>query len=90
MVLAIKIKNVFTKLSCATAHAFFPLYNRPAIEKKIGAIAEEPRPAKKKPIKANVNARFLLRSTNKVDEINIEIKPGPPSRPAVLIQNRSL
>ena len=51
-VFARKIMVVLTKLSWATAIAFLPFERRPAIEKKIGDIAEEPRPARRKPKKA--------------------------------------
>jgi hypothetical protein len=47
IVFEIKIINVLTKLNCATAIAFLPFESRPAIEKNIGARAEEPKPAKK-------------------------------------------
>ena len=70
--------------------AFLPLDNLPAIEKKIGESADEPRPASKKPKNATAKAIFLLRSTITVDKINIDVKPTPPNTPPVLIQNRSL
>ena len=54
IVLARKIMVVLTKLSWATAIAFLPFESRPAIEKKIGDIADEPRPASKKPKKAKL------------------------------------
>lgn len=47
-----KIIKVLTKLNCATAIAFLPFESRPAIEKKIGARADDPKPAKKNPKKA--------------------------------------
>ena len=53
-VFARKIMVVLTKLSWATAIAFLPFESRPAIEKKIGDIADEPRPASRKPKKARV------------------------------------
>ena len=52
IVFEIKIIKVLIKLNCATAIAFLPFESRPAIEKKIGARAEEPKPAKKNPRKA--------------------------------------
>jgi hypothetical protein len=52
IVFEIKIIKALTKLNCATAIAFLPFESRPAIEKKIGARAEEPKPAKKNPKKA--------------------------------------
>ena len=78
------------KLNWATAIAFLPFDNLPAIEKKIGARADEPKPANKNPKNANTKAICLLLSTISVDEINIEVKPTPPNTPPVLIQNRSL
>ncbi len=52
--------KVFIKLNWATANAFLPSESRPAIEKNIGAIAEQPSPAKKKPKNAIANAKFLF------------------------------
>ena len=46
------IIKTLTKLNCATAIAFLPFESLPAIEKKIGARAEDPKPAKKNPRKA--------------------------------------
>ncbi len=57
--LEINIITVLIKLNCATAIAFLPFDNRPAIEKNIGAKAEQPRPAKKNPKNANAKAKFL-------------------------------
>lgn len=57
--LEINMITTLIKLNCATAIAFLPFDNRPAIEKNIGANAEQPRPAKKKPRKAKPNAKFL-------------------------------
>ena len=88
--LEINIITVFIKLNCATAIAFLPFDNRPAIEKNIGAKAEQPRPAKKNPMKANINAKFLLLSTTNNDDDAIAVKPIPPINPPVLIQNCSL
>jgi len=44
IVFEIKIITVLIKLNCATAIAFLPFDNLPAIEKKIGARADEPSP----------------------------------------------
>ena len=90
MVFDTNIMAVLIKLNWATAIAFLPFDNRPAIEKKIGESAEEPKPASKKPKNAKANAIDLWLSTISVDEINIEVKPTPPNTPPVLIQNRSL
>ena len=90
IVFEIKIIDVFIKLNWATAIALRPFESRPAIEKKIGARADEPRPANKNPKNAKAKAICLLLSTISVEEINIEVKPTPPSTPPVLIQNRSL
>jgi len=49
MVFEIKMIKLFIKLNCATAIAFRPFDNLPAIEKKIGARADEPSPANKNP-----------------------------------------
>ena len=57
--LEINIITVLIKLNCATAIAFLPFDNRPAIEKNTGANAEQPRPAKKNPRNANANAKSL-------------------------------
>ena len=88
--LEINIITTLTKLNWATAIAFLPFDNRPAIEKNIGAKAEQPSPAKKKPRKANANAKFLLLSTTNNDDEAIAVKPIPPVNPPVLIQNCSL
>lgn len=63
MVFDKKIIVVFIKLSWATAIAFLPFDNLPAIEKKIGESADEPRPARKNPKKAKLKAIFLFLST---------------------------
>ncbi len=57
-----------------------PFDNRPAIEKNIGAKAEQPSPAKKNPIKASANAKSLLLSTNNNDD------EGTPTNKTVLIE----
>ena len=88
--LEINIITTLMKLNCATAIAFLPFDNRPAIEKNIGAKAEQPSPAKKNPIKANANAKFLLLSTTNSDDEAIAVKPIPPVNPPALIQNCSL
>ena len=90
MVFEIKMIKLFIKLNCATAIAFRPFDNLPAIEKKIGARADKPSPANKNPKNATLKASDLLLSTIMVDEINFEVKPTPPNTPPVLIQNRSL
>ena len=69
--------KVLTKLNCATAIAFLPFESRPAIEKKIGARAEEPKPAKKNPRKAIRYAINLFVSTNRDESRIIEINPAP-------------
>ena len=71
--------------------AFLPLDNLPAIEKKIGESAEEPRPASKNPRNATAKAIFLLLSTIAVDKSSIEVKPISTifaERSAVRIWNR--
>jgi len=88
--LEINIITAFIKLSCATANAFLPFESRPAIEKNIGARAEQPRPAKKNPIKAKAKAKFRKESTNSNEDIAIAVNPMPPTNPPVLIQNCSL
>ena len=90
--ITLEINMIITliKLNWATAIAFLPFDNRPAIEKNIGAKAEQPSPAKKNPIKASANAKFLLLSTNNNDDEAIAVKPIPPVKPPALIQNCSL
>ncbi|MEY4677685.1 MAG: hypothetical protein RI992_400 [Actinomycetota bacterium] len=90
IVLAINIAKVLIKLNCATAIAFLPSESLPAIEKNSGDIAELPRPARKNPIKAIVNARDRFASTIEVETIKVIIKPAPPTKPPNLIQNCSL
>ena len=82
--------KVFIKLNWATANAFLPSESRPAIEKNIGAIAELPSPAIRKPKNAIINAKFLFKSTIAVEMIKADANPRPPTSPPVLIQNCSL
>ena len=86
----INIITAFIKLSRATANAFLPFESRPAIDKNIGARAEQPRPAKKNPIKAKAKAKFLKESTNSKEDVAIVGNPMPPTNPPVFIQNCSL
>ena len=90
IVLAKNSIKTFTKLIWATTIAEFLLERRPAIEKKSGDMADDPRPARKKPRKAIVIANCRLKSIKSVELIIKRVKLNPPTIPPSLSQKLSL
>ena len=85
-----KIPTVLIKLNCATAIAFDPENNRPAIALNIGAINDVPSPPKKKARYENKNADQLPAGNKYLESEMKRINEIPPINPEVLINNCSL